>query len=218
MPLFALSFAPRALAEAAEPEPALGALPEWDLSDLYSTMEAPEVAADLRRAGEDAAAFESGFQGRLETLAREDPAALLEAVRRYEALEDLMGRLVSYAGLVYAGDTADPQRAKFYGDVQERITAASVHLLFFTLELNRIEDSVIEAALAHPGLARYRPWFEDIRKERPYQLEERLERLFHEKSVTSRGAWNRLFDETIAAMRLRVRGEELPRRAPACKA
>jgi oligoendopeptidase F len=130
-------------------------------------------------------------------------------VRSYEALEDLMGRLVSYAGLVYAGDTTDPQRAKFYGDVQERITAASVHLLFFTLELNRIDDSVLDAALRSPGLARYRPWFEDIRKERPYQLEDRIERLFHEKSVTSRGAWNRLFDETIASLRFEVEGESL---------
>ena len=208
MPPFAPP-SPQALAQAAGLEAALGALPEWDLSDLYNAMDAPEVAADLRRAGEDAAAFERHWQGRLETLARDDPGMLLEAVRSYEALEDLMGRLVSYAGLVYAGDTTDPQRAKFYGDVQERITAASVHLLFFTLELNRIEDAILDAALAFPGLDRYGPWFEDIRKERPYQLEDRIEKLFHEKSVTSRGAWNRLFDETIASLRFEVDGESL---------
>ena len=187
----------------------IGTLPEWDLSDLYAATDAPEVAADLRRASDEALAFESRYQGRLEALARENPEGLLEAVRAYEALEDLMGRLVSYAGLVYSGDTTDPKRAKFYGDVQERITAASVHLLFFTLELNRIDDAIVEAALEHPGLARYRPWFQDIRKERPYQLEDRIERLFHEKAVTSRGAWNRLFDETIASLRFEVEGESL---------
>ena len=58
-------------------------------------------------------------------------------------------------------------------------------------------------------LAHYRPWIEDIRREKPYQLDDRLEQLFHEKSVTGRSAWNRLFDETISAMRFKVNGREL---------
>src|SRR5262249_12320602 len=122
----------------------------------------------------------------------------------YESLDDLIGRLISYAGLVHAGDTSDPVRAKFYGDTQERITAASTHLLFFTLELNRIDDTLIEAAMMDPALGHYRPWLEDARKERPYQLEDRVEQLFHEKSVTAHGAWNRLFDQTIAGLRFKV--------------
>ena len=130
-------------------------------------------------------------------------------MQRYEAIEDLLGRLMSYAGLVYSGDTTDPQRAKFYGDTQERLTAASSDLLFFTLELNRIDDAVLEPAMASEPLARYRPWLEDIRKDKPYQLDDKLEQLFHEKSVTGRAAWNRLFDETIASLRFDVRGEEL---------
>ena len=94
---------------------------------------------------------------------------------------------------------SDPAISKFYGDVQEKITNAISHLLFFTLELNRIDDAVLEAAMEDPALGHYRPWLEDIRKEKPYQLEDRVELLFHEKSVTGRGAWNRLFDETMAA-------------------
>jgi oligoendopeptidase F len=120
-----------------------------------------------------------------------------------------MGRLMSYAGLVYAGDTTDPEGAKFYGDTQERITAASSDLLFFQLELNRIDDAALARAMARPPLAHYRPWLDDIRKEKPFQLDDRLEQLFHEKSVTGRGAWNRLFDETIAAMRFEVGGKDL---------
>ena len=111
-------------------------------------------------------------------------SALAAAVRRYEAIDDLMGRLGSYAGLVHAGDTVDPARTKFYGDMQERMTAASTHLLFFTLELNRIDDAVLDAAMADPALGHYRPWLEDVRRYRPYQLEDRVEQLFHEKSVT----------------------------------
>jgi oligoendopeptidase F len=106
--------------------------------------------------------------------------------------------------LVHSGKTVDPDRAKFYGDVQERITAASIHLLFFVLELNRLDDAGLEAAMRDPALGRYRPWLEDIRKEKPYQLEDRIEQLFHEKSVTAYSAWNRLFDETIASLRFKV--------------
>src|SRR6185295_15339797 len=108
------------------------------------------------------------------------------------AIDDLAGRLGSYAGLVHAGDSVDPAITKFYGDVSERLTNASVHLLFFALELNRVDDAVIESAMAVPELAHYRPWLEDLRKEKPYQLEDRLEQLFHEKSQTGYGAFNRL--------------------------
>jgi oligoendopeptidase F len=135
---------------------------------------------------------------------------LAEAVRRYEMIDDQIGRLVSYAGLIYAGDTSDPKRTKFFGDVQERITTSSSHLLFFTLELNRIDEAALQAAMRQGPLAHYRPWLEDIRREKPYQLEDRVEQLFHEKSVTAYGAWNRLFDETISGLRFNVGGEKLP--------
>jgi oligoendopeptidase F len=189
----------------------LGALPEWDLTDLYPSMDSAEFASDLARGEAECKGFAETYRGKLDVLARgEDaPAALGAAVIRYEAVEDLLGRLMSYAGLVYSGDTTDPKRAKFYGDTQERLTAASSDLLFFTLELNRIDDAVLEAAMQKEPLARYRPWLEDIRKDKPFQLEDKLEQLLHEKSVTSRAAWNRLFDETIASLRFEVRGEEL---------
>src|SRR5262249_31153091 len=37
----------------------------------------------------------------------------------------------------------------------------------------------------------------------------KTEQLFHEKSVTGRGAWNRLFDETVAALKFKIGEEEL---------
>jgi oligoendopeptidase F len=123
--------------------------------------------------------------------------------------EDVLGRVISYAGLLHAGDTADPAIAKFHGDMQERITAASLHLLFFTLEMNRLDDAALEQAMADPALGHYRPWVEDIRKDKPYQLEDRVEQLFHEKSVTGYAAFNRLFDETMVALRFRIGGKSL---------
>jgi oligoendopeptidase F len=184
----------------------LGALPEWDLGDLYSGTDDPEVARDLDRADAQCIAFEQAYKGKLAGLAEAADAgrALAEAVKQYERIDDLLGRLISFAGLVHAGNTIDPVRAKFYADVQERITAASTHLLFFVLELNRLDDARLEAAMEDPALGHYRPWLEDIRKDKPYQLEDRIEQLFHEKSVTAYSAWNRLFDETIASLRFRV--------------
>src|SRR5579862_4848031 len=189
----------------------LGALPEWNLADLYSGLDDPAIKRDLDRTDADCAAFEEAYKGKLAGLAAapQGGAAMAEAVQRYEAIDDLMGRLGSYAGLIHAGDTVDPARTKFYGDVQERLTTASTHLLFFTLELNRIDDAVLEAAMADPALGHYRPWLEDVRRYRPYQLEDRVEQLFHEKSVTAYSAWNRQFDATIANLRFKVLGKSL---------
>src|ERR1039458_3045024 len=109
-----------------------GALPEWNLADLYSGLDDPAIKRDLDRADVDCVAFEDAYKGKLADLARSAEAggALAEVVRSYEAIDDLMGRLGSYAGLMHAGNTVDPERTKFYGDVQERLTAASTHLLF----------------------------------------------------------------------------------------
>ena len=191
--------------------PRLGALPEWNLNDLYPGMDSAELKWDLENSENQCRAFEQAYKGKLIEMAVGEGAgrSLAAAVKRYEALEDKLGRLISYASLIYAGDTTDPKRAKFYGDLQERITAASLHLLFFTLELNRIDDAALDAAMADPALGHYRPWIEDVRKEKPYQLEDRVEQLFHEKSVTGYAAWNRQFDETIASLRFRIAGKQL---------
>ncbi len=187
-------------------------LPEWNLTDLYTAMDAPELEADLVKADAACKAFETDCKGKLAALldGGKGGAALADVVRRYEEIEDLIGRIASYGSLIYAGDTSDPARAKFYGDIQERLTDASTHLLFFTLEMNLLDDGALEAAMAEPALGHYRPWIEDLRKDRPYQLEDRIEQLFHEKAGPSRSAWSRLFDETITSLRFHVNGQDLP--------
>ena len=194
-----------------KPKPAadLGTLPEWNLEDLYPSMDSKAFMSDLAKAESESKSFNAAYRGKLEALAKKNSGSgLLEGLQRYEALEELLGRIMSYAGLVYSGDTTDPARMKFYGDTQEKITAASSDLLFFELELNRLDDA-LAAKLAAGALKHYRPWLEDIRKGKPYQLDDKLEQLFHEKSITGFGAWNRLFDETIASLRFTVDGETL---------
>src|ERR1700756_2604052 len=188
-----------------------GKLPEWNLDDLYAGIDASDIARDLEKMDAECVAFEADYKGKLaDHVAQQDGGSwLADAVKRYEAIDDLAGRLGSFAGLVHAGDSVDPAISKFYGDVSERLTAASTHLLFFPLELNRIDDAVLGHAMQTPALAHYRPWIEDLRKDKPYQLDDRSEQLFHEKSQTGYSAWNRLFDQTISALRFKVGGKDL---------
>ncbi|MCF3932167.1 M3 family oligoendopeptidase [Acuticoccus sp. M5D2P5] len=188
----------------------LGSLPEWDLSDFYASPDAPALANDLSSLADDSRAFEGAYKGKLaEMIAGAGGGAkLAAALKRYEGLEDRMGRIGSYAGLLYATDTTNPAYAKTYGDVSDKLTQLSAHLLFFLLELNRIDDAAMETALADAAAGHYRPFIEDLRKERPFQLSDDIERLFLDKSVPSRSAWSRLFDETIAALRVDVGSEE----------
>jgi oligoendopeptidase F len=188
---------------------ALKNLPEWDLSALYDGIGSAKVTDDLAKALEDSEGFEARTKGKLAELLSARGDRLAAAIAEYEAIDELMGRLYSFAGLVYSENTTDPQRAKFFGDVQEKLTTASSHLIFFTLELTKLDDAALAAGYGDEALAHYKPWIDDTLREKPYQLDDKLEQLLHEKSVTGRAAWNRLFDETIASLRFDVDGQEL---------
>jgi len=181
-------------------------LPEWDLSDLYPGRDSEALARDLTRLTDDAEAFRERYQGRLADLSG---TALGAAVEAYERLQEQSGRIISYASLVHAGDLADSEIGRFFQTMQERINAVSTTLLFFTLELNRLDDADLEAKEADPALIGYRPWLRDTRAFRPHQLSDEIEKLLHEKYVAGRAAWTRLFDETIADLRFPIGGKEL---------
>jgi oligoendopeptidase F len=185
---------------------ALDKLPEWDLSDLYPGRDSEALKHDLSRLAGDAEAFRERYQGRLADLSG---AALGAAIETYERLQEQSGRIISYASLVHAGDLTDPEIGRFFQTMQERINAVSTTLLFFALELNRVDDADLTAKETDPALARYRPWLRDTRAFRPYQLSDEIEKLLHEKYVAGRAAWTRLFDETIADLRFPIGGKEL---------
>src|SRR5690606_28070357 len=183
-------------------------LPEWDLSDLYPGVKSEALASDIAFLDAETKAFEADYKGKLDALAR--AGGLLDAVKRYEKLDEVFGRLGSFAYLTYAQNTQDPDRVKFLGDTQEKLTTLSTRTLFFALEINRIADDALDAALDDNGdLKRYAPWLAELRKSRPYQLEDRVEELFHDKYVTGHAAWNRLFDETMSGLKFEVDGETL---------
>jgi oligoendopeptidase F len=191
-----------ATAEAAR----LGPLPNWNLADLYASPSAPEIEQDLKRAAGEAGAFKRAYEGKLAGLSGAD---FLTAVQKYESLQELMGKVMSYAQLAYAGNMADPELARFQQNISERVNAISIEALFFTLEINKLEDSDLAAKLKHAALKRYQPWLDSVRLFRKHQLSDEVERLLHEKHVAGSAAWQRLFDETMAEMRFEVQGKSM---------
>ncbi|HQT60851.1 MULTISPECIES: M3 family oligoendopeptidase [unclassified Acidiphilium] len=182
------------------------ALPSWTLTDLYRGTEDQAIEADLARLEADAIAFAAALRG---TVAGLDGAALAAAIARYEAIEQGLGRLHTFAQLNFSADATVPTAGPFYQSIAERATAIGGNLVFFPIEINLIDDTALEAALADPALARYAPWLRDLRALRPHQLSGEIERLLLEKEVTGHAAWSRLFDETTAALRVPVAGEDL---------
>jgi len=185
----------------------LGDLPEWDLSDLYASQDAPEIARDQSWLDEECAGFAADFEGKLAGLSAPD---MLSCIQRYEKIDMVAGRLMSFAGLRYYQHTTDPARGKFMSDMQEAITGATTPLVFFSLEFNRIADDVYEALMgADADLARYRPVLDRMRAMKPYQLSDELEKFLHDQSTVGSAAWNKLFDETIAGLSFDVDGEAM---------
>jgi oligoendopeptidase F len=182
------------------------ALPTWNLGDLYAGPEAPEVERDLKDAGTKAAAFRQQYEGKLANLGGAD---FLAAILAYERIQETLGRVMSYAQLLYAGDMSNPEYGRFQQNINERATQISLETLFFTLEINKLSDSDIDAKLGHAPLRRYKPWLDNVRAFRPHQLSDDLEKMLHERDVVGRQAWMRLFDETMADLRFEVEGKKL---------
>ena len=184
----------------------LGALPEWDLTDLYPATDSAELTQDLEKAAKDSRSFSDRYKGKLAGLSGD---ALGEAIVEYEAIDEIMGRIMSYAQLVSAGNLSDPEIGRFYQSMQEQVNDISADVLFFSLELNEIDDKTVAKQLKSAAAAKYKPWLDDVRAFRPHQLSEEMERLLHDKRVAGRAAWNRLFDETMADMRFDHDGRKL---------
>ena len=178
----------------------------WDLADLYAGADDPAIVRDLAWARGEAKAFQSDYAGRLAGL---DGAALGEAIRRYEAIIERLHRLLSFAQLQFAADMSAADRGRFLQDLQEQANDISTLTLFFTLELNLLDDEVIQRQIADPAAGHYAPWIRDSRMYRPHQLDDAMEKLLHEKSVVGASAWRRLFDQTMAEMRIDIDGETL---------
>jgi oligoendopeptidase F len=181
-------------------------IPTWNLADLYASPQDPAIAADLAETQTRAKAYRARFHGRIASLSAAD---LAQAIADYEQIEERLGRISSFAQLLFSADSTDAATGQFYQMISEQVTQIGSDLLFLPLEINRIDDSAVAAMLAEPALARWAPWLRDLLVFRPHQLSDEAEKLFHEKDVTGHAAWSRLFDETMAGMRVAIGSEEL---------
>lgn len=182
------------------------ALPAWQLDDLYGGPDDPAIAAELAAADAAAQRFEADLKGRLAGL---DGAGLAAAIVRYQALEDAMGRLASYAQLLAAADRSDAEHARFQQGIQERLTQTGLYLVFFQLELSRIDDGAMAALNADPAMARWRPWIDQVRAWRRHLLDDASEARLEELAPVLRLPWTRLFDRTVADLRFQIGSESL---------
>jgi oligoendopeptidase F len=190
-----------------EPAAASDSAPTWDLGDLFAGPDDPAIAATLAAAEADAKALAAADKGRLAEL---DGDALAVMIGRYEVIEERLGRVMAYASLLHAAQRDDAAVGRFFAGVQERVTVIGTELLFVTLELNKLADAHLATRVeASPALARWRPWLDQVRAYRPHQLDDEIERVLHEKHVTGRSAWVRLFDETMAGLRFPLDGAEV---------
>lgn len=192
-----------------------GELPEWNLDDLYTGQDAPELKRDLEWLSGECAQFAADYQGKLAGMSSDE---MLQAVLRDEKINSVAGRIMSFAGLRYYQITTDQERAKFLSDMQDQITQMTTPLVFYGLEFNRLDEDHLAAMLAeNADLARYKPAFDRMRAMKPHQLSDELEQFLHDQSVVGAAAWNRLFDETVAGLMFTVGGEEMPLEAAANK-
>ena len=192
-------------------KPPANALPQWRLDDLYASREDPRIELDLGAAAQvngELAALKGAF-----IAARKEPAKLGELIDRgigfYQAATDKLWGVGAYASLAASTARDDPAWARFEGDIRTRSSQIAADSLFFTLELNELEDAEIAAGLkAHPAAARWRPWLRRVRLSRPHELSHDLERLLLDRGPAVAN-WVRLYDETLATLTIRAGRESL---------
>jgi oligoendopeptidase F len=177
----------------------------WSLQDLFASPDDPKIAATLAECRAGADAFAARYRDRIRTGDGPPPAELLSAIRELEALQEALGRVSSYAGLLYAEDTANP----VYRDLRERVELAATEIgnqvLFFDLEWMAVPEPAAERLVRDPLLAAYRHHLAQLRRLRPHTLSEAEERLLNERDNTGRRAFGRLFTELTTSLSFPLR-------------
>lgn len=193
------------LLDKAEKSNLLGELPEWDLDDLYPSPDSKRISEDIGWLKVECKAFASDYEGKLSSLTANN---MLICIKRYEKIEMVSGRIMSYAGLRYYQKTTDETRTKFLTDNQDKITNITSDLIFFSLEINKLVEHKLNALLkTNADLRRYKPIFDRLRSMRSHQLNKELELYIHDLSTVGSSSWNRLFDETITGLEFRISEE-----------
>ena len=184
----------------------LGKLPVWNLKDLYESPKAKNLNNDLNQLRRITKKFEKKYTFKITKLS---PSQLLKAIIELENIDIKIDKIMSYAHLLVAEDGNNEKNKIFYQQMQEQITNIASSIVFFSLELNEVSNAKLNKIYADKKLEPYKNWIKNIRKFKPYQLDVKTEKLLQEKSITSRSAWVRLFDDTIASLKFPFKGKNL---------
>ena len=184
----------------------LGKLPIWNLGDLYESPNSKKLRDDLSNLSIITKKFEKKYNNKVINLSSKN---LLKAIIELEKIDIKMDKIMSYAHLLVAEDGNNEKNKIFYQKMQEKITSIASSLVFFTIQINQISDHNLNKLFSNRSLGVYKNWILNLRKFKPYQLDIKTEKLLQEKSITSRSAWVRLFDDTIASLKFPFKGKEL---------
>ena len=180
-------------------------LPSWSLNDLYSDITDPKIANDIDYCRKEAQRLASSFEGKIASSTAADLAAMISS---YEALSDVIGKLLSHADLHFATDMTSAEAGQHSQTLREELSSVFSSLLFIELELAAMDEDIYQTALQDPAFAHYQPWLRLVRASAPYQLEQRLEQMLVERGPVGKGSWVRLFDETMAGLPLILKGKK----------
>ena len=184
----------------------LGKLPIWNLKDLYESPKARKLNNDLNKLRILTKKFEKKYASKITKISSNQ---LLKAIIELEDIDTKIDKIMSYAHLLVAEDGNNEKNKIFYQQMQEQITNIASSIVFFSLEINEISEKNLKKIYADKKLKIYKNWIKNIRKFKPYQLDVKTEKLLQEKSITSRSAWIRLFDDTIASLKFPFKGKNL---------
>ncbi len=179
-------------------------LPKWNLQDLYKNPEDPSLKKDLEGLKERTIAFEKAYKGKIKNL---DATSFDKAIEEYENIQETAGKLQGYAYLLFSTHTQDPTVTKFYQEIEEKITDAFTHLLFFSLEINELEEDTLQEKLTGKA-KRYAPWIQKVRLFKKHELSEDVEKAFHALSIPAVQSWIRLYDETLGHLVIPIKDEK----------
>ncbi|MEX0609368.1 MAG: M3 family oligoendopeptidase [Balneolaceae bacterium] len=178
----------------------------WDLSDLYSSNEDPNLTADKKKMVSLAETFAKRYHGKVSVL---NAPAFREMLEEYEEIIDLSGKIGSFAYLQWSTDTGNKSYGKLVAETTELSSEINQKLVFLDVEWLKIPDENAQNLINSEELSRYKHYLETSRLYKDHVLEEKQEQILSAKSVTGRSAWIRYFDETLGAAKFQLDGEEL---------
>jgi oligoendopeptidase F len=184
----------------------IGKLPNWNLDDLYKSPKDKNLSADLELSAKEITAFEKKYQNKISDLSG---AELAKAIAQYEIFYQRLGKISAYSYLYFVTDMLNEERSSFYQNISEQLNDISIKTIFFGLEISKLSEKNLAEKLKDKNLKKYQPFIRDVRLGREYQKSQEIEEILHEKSQTSRNAWSRLFDETMAGLTFPYQKKEL---------